>query len=308
MKLYLKLVALLGISLLLFGCPKDDEPSKIKLRPYAEVYAEDLADIETFLQKHYVTVDADYNTVFTEIPNGGTQTPVANMAELDSINVDVPNHGINYKVYFLKLRQGTEERPTQVDSVFISYKGFAFKDVVVNNVTTVEQTVFDQNATPTWFQLEDVIRGWTEVIPEFNTGTFTVNSNGSVNYADYGAGVMFIPSGLAYFNAAIPNVAGYSPLVFNFKLYSQRYRDHDRDGFLSKDEYGSFSDKPIDTDGDGTPDYLDVDDDNDGILTKKEREIPNTDPQEYYTFSTMPSCSGSGVKRHLDAGCKPPYN
>ncbi len=304
MKLYLKIAALLGITLMLFGCPKDDAPEPFKPRPFAEVYAEEKVKILNFLQSHYVTVDSDYNTVFTEIASGGTETPVFNMPNLKSKDVVVPSHGVTYKVYYLELRLGTGESTTKVDSSFVSYKGFTYKDVEVNNVTTVQQTVFDQSISPVWFQLEDVIRGWAEIIPEFKTGTYAAGPNGSVVYSDYGAGVMFVPSALAYYSSTQGTITSYSTLVFNFKLYSQRSRDHDRDGFLSKDEYGDFDASPLDTDGDGIPDYLDMDDDNDGYTTKREREIPNTNPKQYYDWATMPTCNG-GKKVHLDASCKP---
>lgn len=304
MKLYLKIVALLGITLMLFGCPKDDDLPVFLPRPYGEVYLEDKAKIENFLQTHYVTVDADFNTVFTEIPSGGLETPVFDMPNLKFKEVVVPSQGLTYKVYYLQLREGTGVNPTKVDSIYVGYKGFSIKNVVTNNVTTVEQTVFDQNITPVWFQLEDVIRGWQEIMPEFKTGTFSTNSNGSISFDDYGAGVMFVPSALGYYNSSLANIGSYSTLIFNFKVYSQRSRDHDRDGFLSKDEYGDFNSAPIDSDGDGTPDYLDTDDDNDGFTTKREREIPNTNPKQYYDFANMPTCT-SGKKIHLDASCKP---
>lgn len=46
--------------------------------------------------------------------------------------------------------------------------------------------------------------------------------------------------------------------------------DSDGDGVLDKDEVGTDSSKPLDTDGDGTIDALDEDDDGDGLLTRKE--------------------------------------
>jgi hypothetical protein len=39
-----------------------------------------------------------------------------------------------------------------------------------------------------------------EIFPEFKTGTYSSNTDGTVSYSDFGADVMFIPSGLAYFN------------------------------------------------------------------------------------------------------------
>ena len=49
-----------------------------------------------------------------------------------------------------------------------------------------------------------------------------------------GAGVMFLPSGLAYFNGASGSIPSYSPLIFSFKLYAIKRADQDGDGILSR--------------------------------------------------------------------------
>ena len=301
-----------------YACSKDDNVTIAPLRDYEEVYIEDLAEIENFLDTHFVNVDADYNTTFELIPDGGSQTPISSMPEL--LFKEVVEHDITYKLYYLKLREGVGEAPTKLDSAFVTYKG---------NIPSDMTLTFDQRVEPIWFQLDDVVRGWGEIIPEFKTGTFTDNPDGSITFEDYGAGVMFIPSGLGYFSRAVGTIPSYTPLIFNFKLHDLRYRDHDRDKILSKIEYGlDFSDEAIDTDGDGLPDYLDVDDDNDGYLTKDEisyihpldpdaitRYYPYDgeaidDPLTLYVDETkgIPSCSAdftttTRLRRHLDATC-----
>jgi hypothetical protein len=85
-------------------------------------------------------------------------------------------------------------------------------------------------------------------------------------FSNFGSGVMFLPSGLAYYNQ-IPSalIPSYSPLIFSFKLKSQKSRDHDRDGILSKYEVNptiaNQKPKDYDSDGDGIPNYYDIDDD-----------------------------------------------
>ena len=171
------------------------------------MYPEDLAKIEAFLNTHYVTVDADYNTTFTQIPAGGTQTPISQMSNLEHVERNF--HDITYKIYYLKLREGIGETTTRVDSAFVSYKGNTFTKTTADGVDTYTQNVFDQSETPVWFALEDVIKGWGEIIPEFKTGTYTSNPDGTVSFDDYGAGVMFIPSGLGYFNTVTGNIDSY---------------------------------------------------------------------------------------------------
>ncbi len=290
MKSVLKIVLLLCLTLTFVGCPSDDAPAPIPLRDEATVYQEDIDKIEDFLLSHYVTVDADYNTTFTQIPAGGLQIPIKNMPELQSKDVEVKD--ITYKLYYLKLREGVGESTTRLDSSFVAYKGNTVTKTSVGGVDTYTQEVFDYAPTPVWFGLESVVRGWGEIIPNFKTGTYTTNANGTVTYEDFGAGVMFIPSGLGYFNIPTGSIAAYTPLIFNFKLYNQRAKDHDRDGILSKYEYGPDLYEPaIDTDGDGTADYLDQDDDGDGFLTRFEIRFPvvtGTPPNEITTYYNYP--------------------
>jgi len=281
MKSLFKIALLLAVATTFLACPSDDAPRVPPARPYADVYLEDTLKIREFLDTHYVTVDVDYNTTFTQIPVGGTQEPISDMAELNFVERDF--HDIKYKIYYLKLREGIGETTTRVDSSFVSYKGNTFTKTTTDGVDTYTQSVFDQSETPVWFALEDVIKGWGEIIPEFKTGTYTSNSDGTVSYNNFGAGVMFLPSGLGYFNTATGNISSYSPLIFNFKLYNQRSRDHDLDKILSKYEYRdpelgdivdyvngkvNYNKTALDTDGDGIPNYLDVDDDGDGFFNE----------------------------------------
>ena len=115
---------------------------------------------------------------------------------------------------------------------------------------------------------------------------------------------MFLPSGLAYYNAATATIPSYSPLVFSFKLYDLKRADQDGDGVLSIDEDlnhdGDFTND--DTDGDGIQNYLDIDDDGDGALTKNEIKINGVTPTSY---DLIQDCSGTttGTKKHLDKTC-----
>lgn len=292
MKFNYKLLVLVPFLLLLVGCPKDDTTS-IEIRPFAEVYAEDLAEIETFMQTHTMSVDADYNVTVTEITATNPGTPIKDRSDLQFKTIT--QNDINYKLYYIKLREGVGENPTRLDSVYSSYKGFKS-----------DLTVFDAASNPVWFQLGDVIQGWQEIFPEFKTGTFVANADGTVTYNNFGAGIVFIPSALAYYSSSIGNIGTYTPLIFSFKLMRQRYKDHDGDKIYSKDEYGSVptnSSTPIDTDGDGLPDYKDYDDDNDGKLTKREIQIPNSSPTSWYSFTNIPICPTDNKKVHLTSNC-----
>jgi hypothetical protein len=48
-----------------------------------------------------------------------------------------------------------------------------------------------------------------------------------------GAGVMFIPSGLAYYSTGSGSIPTYVPLIFKFKLFAISRLDQDGDGIPS---------------------------------------------------------------------------
>lgn len=295
MKFTYKLAALIPLVLLLIGCPKD-ETTAIEVRPFAEVYAEDIAEIETFMQTHKLIVDADFNVTFSEITSTNPGTPIKDRTDLQFKTITQNN--INYKLYYIKLRNGVDENPTKLDSVYASYKGYR-----------TDLTVFDAAQNPIWFRLDEVIQGWQEIFPDFKTSdpSTIVNPDGTISFANYGAGIVFIPSGLAYYNNPAGTIGAYTPIIFSFKLMKLRYRDHDRDKILSKDEYGpSFSSTAIDSDGDGQVDFRDFDDDNDGRLTKTELQNSTaTLLNGFYVYSSIPNCTtnSNGKKKHLDPAC-----
>jgi FKBP-type peptidyl-prolyl cis-trans isomerase len=225
--------------------------------------------------------------------------------------------------HYLVLNEGIDESPSNVDAVFTAYKGDYLQQVTKDGVTTLTVTEFERSSNPQqFFQLTSVIRGWSEVFPLFKKGTYTSNSDGTVSYKDYGAGVVFIPSGLGYYSTGKGTIPAYAPLVFNVKLYEIQRNDQDGDGIpsyledLDGDGYMySFTNttlyptkpttNPDDTDGDEVPDCFDVDDDGDNYTTKLERSYKDANGvTKYYEFVDIPFCTGgNGKKRHLDPKC-----
>lgn len=310
MKNIFKILSFVILATIFTACPSDVNGNAIT--PPEDVaiqYPIDLARIEDFLETHFLNVDADFNTTFTEISTDNPGMPVMNHPDLSFINITKDE--VVYKVYYLNLQQGdvSQLNPSRVDSVLVTYKGTRFEktSTTVNEVTTesTTQTDFDSSIIPVWFTLDGVIQGWSEIIPLFNPGQLSVNAQtGDLVPTNYGAGVMFLPSALAYYNISTAGIPSYSPLIFNFKLIKQRSRDNDRDKILSRDEISINVDGTyLDTDGDGIPDYADVDDDGDGVLTKKEIEIS---AGVYYNFNLIPTCGagGNGKKKHLDPFCQ----
>ncbi|MBP9792892.1 MAG: FKBP-type peptidylprolyl isomerase [Flavobacterium sp.] len=307
MKKLFNLILLFSATLLITSCNKDED-EVVPLRDYAEQYATDIADIESYLQTHYIESvinnpgqPDDQNITFTAIPDGGSQTSIWDQTQYPLSFVLVEKDNITYKLYYLKTREGSgtnSKAPCNYDNVLVAYKG-----------NLLDDSVFETNYLPQdFFNLNGVIRGWSEAFPKFKTGTYVANTNGTLSYFDFGAGALFIPSGLAYYNVPRTNIPAYSPLVFTVKLLEVVRIDHDADGIFSYLEDGNGDgylrlDEPLDdTDGDGTVDFLDIDDDGDGFLTIAERKIGTSN--EYYEFDAIPTCpGGNGKKRHLDPSC-----
>ncbi|WP_306354201.1 FKBP-type peptidyl-prolyl cis-trans isomerase [Flavobacterium sp. '19STA2R22 D10 B1'] len=311
---FFSLLLLVGISL--FSCKKnDDDVSVAPPRDRGMQYSNDIIAIDQYLDTHYIeSVDENFNVKFTKIPAGGTQQSIRTQttyplqfkmmkndnrnyaSQNDILGVRVDDN-IDYKLYYLILNEGTGTKATKADSTFVGYRGW-----------DLENKQFDAAVNPVWFKLEESISGFRNLLPELKTGTYTQNNDGTITFSGYGAGVVFIPSGIGYFNQAIGTgenvIKAYSPLIFSVNLYQLKHRDHDKDGVLSinEDLNGNGDLYDDDSDGDGIPNFLDIDDDGDGFLTKQEIKDANG---VRYPFDLIPNCQGGtgGLKRHLDPSC-----
>jgi FKBP-type peptidyl-prolyl cis-trans isomerase len=313
------------LSLALFSCSKNKEEEVTPPREYSEQYATDIKDIEEYLKTYYIEeVTSDFSIKISKIPTGGTQKSIWEQTTYPLQFREVNLHGIKYKLYYLVLNEGVGESPCNIDAILPAYKGDYLQQVTANGVTTLTATEFESSTNPQqFFQLTAVIRGWSEIFPLFKKGIYTSNPDGTVSYQDFGAGVVFIPSGLAYYNSGSGTIPSYAPLVFNIKLYEVQRNDQDDDGIpsyledLDGDGYMySFTNttlyptkpatNPDDTDGDGVPDCFDVDDDGDNYTTKLERSYKDANGVvKYYDFADIPFCTdGNGKKRHLDPKCQ----
>lgn len=299
----------------LFSCEKEDNTiTAAPLKNYEEQYNDEITIINNYLDSHYINVTKDrgkqndQDVTISKITDATTQFSIKSYEnntgdsypQLRSRIVNL--HGLDYKVYYLILRQGSKnsstnrggESPCNTDSVLAAYSGSYLKSTTENEATTVSATFFEDSKNPPRFSsLMGVIKGWSEIFPQFKSGSFSENeTNGTISFYDFGAGVMFIPSGLAYYNLSAGSIPSYSPLVFSFKLYEIERVDTDGDGifnyledlngdgymnsFVNKTNYPKYPDDSTidwykdDTDRDGIPNFLDIDDDNDNYSTKFE--------------------------------------
>ena len=297
---------ILSFVLVFSACKKDDDGGgdvvTIEIRDRGEQQIADNNSLIDYLSTYYynagelagIGLDAGIQDIII------SDTKIDNDYEVlmdHVVKKSVTFEDAEYDYYVLELNiGGGTDSPTFADTVQILYEG-----------TLLDNSIFDFKYFPdnNPFDLTGVISGWRRVIPSFNVAeSFVENGDGSVNYYNSGLGIMFLPSGLAYFSSAVPGITTYSPLVFKFELLQFFENDHDGDGIPSYLEDlngdGEFianlddltDETDDDTDGDGFPNYADNDDDGDGILTINEDIDNDGDPTN--------DIGANGIPKYLD--------
>ncbi|NMH28160.1 FKBP-type peptidyl-prolyl cis-trans isomerase [Flavobacterium silvaticum] len=342
MRKFLSVLGLAVLALSINGCKPDDDSSSEPLRDYQTQYNVEKANIEDFLKSHtYSSTDGQGSFEDAVFDSVAYNDPTCLWNDPRLGHREVTANDVTYTVYWLKLNEGASAHPCNVDQVLTSYQGLYIYDNINSEDDDLTPVEFETNNYPqTAFSLESTIRGWGEILPEFGTAGSVINVPGEpLSYNDFGAGVMFIPSGLAYYSVYQGTIPSYSTLIFKFKLYSLTRLDHDGDGIPSwledvdqedatwnpedpmKPRYMYYFEDSVtdDTDGDGIPDYRDVDDDGDNVLTKVESRIPGSEVDgewQYYPFASspedpqgIPSCSGdyttpTRLRKHMDPSCQ----
>ncbi|MGV7107330.1 FKBP-type peptidyl-prolyl cis-trans isomerase [Flavobacterium sp. U410] len=310
MKSKFYLLSMLWLSTLVLSC-KSDDSSTIELRDRQEVYNENIAEIEEYLQNNYLDVN-DFTV--KSIENGessiwSTLNDDSNPYRLrfktvkndtrETLYTDGRiDDDVNYKLYYIILNEGGGERPTSVDSTFVAYKGW-----------NLENVMFDENKFGMWFTFPEIystdaisISGFRQILSEIKTqASVNIGDNGEVVHNDYGNIIVFIPSGLAYFNNVTTNISQYAPIAFQIKLYSRKDRDHEGDKVPSslEDLNGNNDFFDDDTDGDTLPNFLDYDDDGDNVLTKNEVNLDS----EGNLLLPFPTCINGTLPKYLDPSC-----
>ena len=224
----------------------------------------------------------DTNGNFLPLPN-----PTTNTLLIDAVDSYTTSYlDVQYVYYVLKINEGGGDRPHFCDNIRLNYSGMQQNHLV-----------FDSAVNPVTFDLLNLIQGWRLVIPRFKAaeGDPIIESDGTISYNNYGVGVMFLPSGLAYFGSPPLGVGRYANLIFKFELYQTEINDHDNDLVPSykEDLNGDGNLYNDDTDGDGIPNFMDADDDGDRILTKHEDIDNDGDP-------TNDDTNGNGIPNYLD--------
>ena len=304
MNLKNKLIVLLLLVATIVSCkPDDPEVDLIPPRDRTEQQVLDRDSLIGYLETHYynasffdgVTDHRIGDIAISELPQdeNGNYLPLPdpddNELLIDAVETYTTTYlDVVYEYYVLKINQGQGTySPNFTDDIRLVYSG-----------NLQDEDVFDSAVNPNNpFDLTGLIQGWRNVIPQFNTSSdFIINEDGTVDYTGYGLGVMFLPSGLAYFSSPPFGVPVYSNLIFKFELYQAEANDHDGDSVFSHNEdiNGNLDINDDDTDEDNIPNFFDPDDDGDGVLTKFEDLDNDGDP-------TNDDSDGDGIPNYLDA-------
>ncbi len=286
------------------SCKKDDDdgPDPIPPRDRGPEAERAQAQIDSFLMTHFYNYSEfetppenfDYKIKFDTIAGeNASKTPLMDQVT-SKIVKDVVDGSVEYKLYYLKVREGGGDRPHFSDYTTYTYEG-----------RTLTLDMFDSAVTPVRFSLVDdknssgIIRGLQLALIEFKGAANTItNPDGTLSFEDYGIGAVFVPSGLGYyqFPPSSSGIKSYDQLIFSFALFSREIADHDGDGIPSymEDRNNNQYLMDDDTDGDGIPNYLDNDDDGDRRLTRDEIIINEDGTLEF------PDKNGNGTPDYLD--------
>lgn len=308
MNKFLKFLPLI-LLISLVSCKKDDNKSKAEPpRDRGEVYQENKLEIQEFLETHfYYLAPNPYSPEVTTVrfdtiagDNSG-ETPLIDSDKLKSKTVT--SGDIDYKVYYLQVEKGAEEtyQPTFADKIVLTYQARTFAD-----------DLFDEAISPLVVDLPQTSSriftiGTVKAITEFKGASdFSENSDGTISYDDnFGIGAVFMPSGLGYFQSPpiSSSLEPYAPYIITFQLYNAIQMDHDGDGIPSYmedlNDNGFLGDD--DTDKNGVPNFLDPDDDGDGVPTRD--EIIINEPEDGIITPDdieFPDSDNSGIPDYLD--------
>lgn len=330
MNRFFKLFVFIALAISAANCKKsDDDVAIVPLRDRAEVYSEDKIKIEEYLKNNYIKVVGDDITL-DSITDKNTQVSIWDQKQFELKSVKIKNDtwtpilvnnttfkyaklidDVEYTLYYLVLNEGGGESAITIDSTYTTYKALNLKNKVL-----------DQNRIGNWGTYPPVPQGLMPAVArtDYRSGyrqattlmktatNITQNPDGTFTYENPGRVIAFVPSGLGYFSTTTAGEA-YACLIFDITLISKQSRDHDRDGIPSihEDLNGNGDYFDDDTDGDGVPNFMDVDDDADGHLTRDEityEVVENgVTVKKLYEFSAIPTCPGGSVKKHLDNKC-----
>lgn len=276
-KVYFLASILVVVLLIVSSCKKDDEVDIVPPRDRSAEVGPSTEEIETYLNTHFYNYEEfenppanfDKKIRFDTIAgDNASKTPLIEQVSFKMVT-DKVDESVEYKLYYLSVFEGEGFQPQSSDIAHVTYEG-----TYLNNENDYNKSeVFDSSVVPVEFDLTEVVTGFQEGIVEFKASSnASINPDGTFAFEGFGVGAVFIPSGLGYYASSPVSIPLYSQLIFTFQLMEAQPGDQDFDGIPSmmEDLNGNGDLLDDDTDGDGTPNFFDLDDDGDARLTLNE--------------------------------------
>ncbi|MHC5354930.1 hypothetical protein ACYSNX_12325 [Myroides sp. LJL115] len=229
-----------------------------------------------------------------------------------------------YMVYFLVLNEGKGVQPQPIDSVYTRNNIFNLKNESVTQPLKGRFTSFPETIVEyqSGFSTPQLTSGERQLLQFTKTAINLELGNDGLTYEEGSAGriVAFIPSGLYLFNQSnSAKLKGYESAIVDMTVINTLERDHDLDGILSKyevepskigtklsiEDYFSYS-----TSGyEDTPNFLNLDDDDDGVPTRTELiYYDEYGLSKYYKYNDPNLKLCSDKPTYLDKECRPYIN
>ena len=301
--------------LIIAACKKDNSVEFTPPTDISIIFEQDEIKLQEYLSTHFYNYEEfanpagnfDYKIVIDTI--AGDNSDKIALKDSDSfgfktLTVKSENVGIDgseeivHNIYYIIARQGSGTSPTFADSTYVDYEG-----------SLLDGTVFDSSEVPVWFSLPGLVNGFSHGITVLKSGgpynPDNENPDGTYEVDDYGIGMIFMPSALAYYSNAQGLIPAYAPISFQIDLLAVNEADHDNDGIPSYledlDGNGRLNNDNTDLESENATfrffaNYLDPDDDDDGTLTIDEI---NLDAEG--KFLSFRDTDEDGTPDHLDA-------
>ncbi|MEC4114569.1 hypothetical protein [Myroides pelagicus] len=233
-----------------------------------------------------------------------------------------------YTIHYFIINEGTGKKAMPIDSVYVKSKVHNLDNEVVTNPYKPEYYSFP--LTIHEFNGRNLVTGKTVARPaQLTSGErqvlsliktaegVSIGADGSIQtQGTPGRLIAIIPSGLYTFNNPVgTKLKGYQPAIVDITLYNSLDRDHDLDGIPSKyevdpskigteltmEDYFGYSTSGFEK----TPNFLNIDDDDDGVPTYLELQYKENGIVKYYQYDDERLKICTDTPNYLDKTCRP---